>query len=101
MDYRLKIGKSAQIQYDGIVDYLTNKLKSPSAAENFMATFDYQAHLVQAQPYIHCLSHIEELAERNYHAFRVNRYVALYRVEGDTVFIAHIFHQSQNYAHLV
>ncbi len=101
MACRLRIAKTAQAQFDGIVDYLANKLKSPSAAENFVTTFDYQAHLVRDQPYIHSLSFIEELAERNYRSFRVNKYVVLYRVEDDVVYIAHIFHQSQDYAHLV
>ena len=32
---------------------------------------------------------------------RVKNYVVLYKAEGDEVVVAHIFHQSQDYARLV
>ena len=42
-----------------------------------------------------------ELAARGYRTMHVNNYVALYRVKDDMVVVAHIFHQTQNYASLV
>ena len=47
------------------------------------------------------LSHIRELAARNYRSFPVNNYVCLYKFEHETIYIAHVFHQSQDYARLV
>ena len=47
------------------------------------------------------LSHMQELAARNYQSFPVNNYVCLYKFEHETIYIAHIFHQSQDYARLV
>ena len=41
------------------------------------------------------------LAKRGYRSALVGSYVLLYRFEGDTVYIAHIFHQRQDYATLV
>ena len=34
-------------------------------------------------------------------SFPVNNYVCLYKFEHETIYIAHIFHQSQDYARLV
>lgn len=47
------------------------------------------------------LSHIRELAARNYRSFTVNKYVCLYKFERDTIYIAHVFHQSQDYGRMV
>ena len=36
-----------------------------------------------------------------YRAMLVNTYVTLYRFDGEKVVVAHIFHQTQDYAHLI
>ena len=57
--------------------------------------------LLREQPLLRPLSHIRELAARNYRSFPVNNYVCLYKFERETIYIAHVFHQSQDYARLV
>lgn len=47
------------------------------------------------------LSRLPEFAERGYHTCQVNNYVMLYFYEGDESVIAHLVHQSQDYARLV
>lgn len=42
-----------------------------------------------------------ELAAREYRVFYVKKYIALYKFDSMRVVIAHIFHQTQNYASLV
>ena len=42
-----------------------------------------------------------ELAEKGYRVALVGSYVLLYTFESETVYIAHVFHQRQDYAHLV
>ena len=84
MTYNVVILKSARYEYESIVGYLAQILKNPRAAGNFVAEFEYQ-----------------ELAARNYRSFPVNNYVCLYKLEHETIYIAHIFHQSQDYARLV
>ena len=68
---------------------------------NFVAEFEYQLDLLREQPLLRPLSHMQELAARNYRSFPVNNYVCLYKFEHETIYIAHIFHQSQDYARLV
>jgi len=42
-----------------------------------------------------------ELAEKGYRAVLLGSYIMLYTFEDETVYIAHIFHQRQDYAQLV
>ena len=95
MTYNVVILKSARYEFESIVGYLAQILKNPRAAGNF------QLDLLREQPLLRPLSHMQELAARNYRSFPVNNYVCLYKFEHETIYIAHIFHQSQDYARLV
>lgn len=101
MTYNVVILKSARYEYESIVGYLAQILKNPRAAGNFVAEFEYQLDLLREQPLLRPLSHMQERAARNYRSFPVNNYVCLYKFEHETIYIAHIFHQSQDYARLV
>lgn len=101
MTYNVVILKSVQYEYESIVGYLAQILMNPRTAGNFVAEFEHQLDLLREQPLLRPLSHIRELAARNYRTFPVNNYVCLYKFERDTIYIAHVFHQSQDYARLV
>ena len=101
MTYNVVILKSARYEYESIVGYLAQILMNPRASGNFVAEFEYQLDLLRKQPPLRPLSHIRELAARNYRSFPVNNYVCLYKFERDAIYIAHVFHQSQDYAHLI
>ena len=101
LTYNVVILKSARYEYESIVGYLAQILKNPRAAGNFVAEFEYQLDLLREQPLLRPLSHIRELAARNYRSFPVNNYVCLYKFERETIYIAHVYHQSQDYARLV
>ena len=94
MAYNVVILKSARYEYESIVGYLAQ-------IRNFVAEFEYQLDLLREQPLLRHLSHIRELAARNYRSFPVNNYVCLYKFERETIYIAHVYHQSQDYARLV
>ena len=101
MAYRVTIAAEAAREYEQIVSYLTGVLGSQQAARGFADEFARQVKSVRANPEIHALSRMPELAARGYRPMLVNRYVALYKVVGGEVVIAHVFHQSQDYAKLV
>lgn len=101
MAYPRVILSSAQLEFESIVEYLAVGLASPAAAERFMAEFKYQLDLACEMPKMHALSRMPELAAMGYRAMLVNTYVALYRFDGEKVVVAHMFHQTQDYAHLV
>lgn len=66
MTYNVVILKSARYEYESIVGYLAQILKNPRAAGNFVAEFEYQLDLLREQPLLRPLSHMQELAARNY-----------------------------------
>lgn len=88
-------------EYEDIVAYLSQQLKSPQAARSFVEEFERQLDLICENPGVCSLSRMPELAARGYRAAFVNSYVMLFRVGDDTIYIAHVFHQSQDYARLV
>lgn len=97
-DYLILEG--AQRDYEGIVHYLAGNLASPSAADRFMDEFDREIEIVCENPYLHAHSRMPELAALGYRPFFVGSYVALYTVREGMVVVAHVFHQSQDYARL-
>lgn len=101
MAYRVVILDEAQKEFRCIVAYLADVLGSPRAAARFMDEFDHQLGLVRDNPEIHSPSRMPELAARGYRPMLVNTYIALYKVGGDAIVVAHVFHQSQDYARLV
>ncbi len=101
MAYKAVITREAQREYESIVSYLVSTLLSPAAADDFMNEFEYQVALTCEMPLMHPLSHLPELAALGYRPIHVKRYVALYRIADDKIVIAHIFHQTQDYARLV
>ena len=101
MAYKRRILEEAAREYRDIVSYLATVLCSPDAACGFMDEFEYQLDLVCEMPELYGLSHLKELAVLGYRPMRVKNYVALYKIVGDVVVIAHVFHQSQDYAKLI
>lgn len=93
--------KGAQSDYRGIVEYLLDVKKSPQAALGFMDEFDRQLEIACENPHLHALSRMPELAVLGYRPFLVNKYITLYLYRDGQVVVAHIFHQTQDYARLV
>lgn len=101
MAYRIVILEEAQREYREIVNYLANVLKSRQAAIGFMDKFDHLLALIGENPALFALSRLPELAAYGYRTCCIDNYIMLYKTTGDLVMVAHIFHQSQNYAKLV
>ena len=101
MAYKAVILDEAQREYRQIVDYLARILCSPQAAAAFVDGFERILSLVVDDPQLFAVSQLRELAARGYRTAFVGNYAMLYRLEGDLVAVAHIFHQTQDYARLV
>ena len=101
MAYSVSIAAEAMREYEQIVSYLSGTLKSPGAAKGFVDEFMRQIDSVRDNPGLHALSRMPELAAKGYRPLFVKNYVALYKVHDGAVVVAHIFHQSQDYARLV
>jgi plasmid stabilization system protein ParE len=93
--------RQAAGEYENITKYLALKLKSPQAARNFEQAFLRAISAVCVQPESFPLSKQPEVAQKGYRVIMVNKYLILYVYQDNKIIIAHIFHQSQDYAKLV
>ena len=101
MGYKSVILEGAQEDLEGIVAYLHALTGGSSAALEFIEEFNRQTELVCENPELYGLSRMPELSALGYRTAFVKSYVMLYFVRNDTVVIAHLFHQRQDYARLV
>lgn len=101
MAYRRRILPRAESELKEIVSYLCDILGSPGAARSFLDDFMGQVDTICEHPFMRPLSHLPELAALGYRSAPVGNYLFLYRVMDDWVVVAHVFHQSQDYARLV
>ena len=69
--------------------------------QNRIVELERQLNLVCGMPELHGLSRIPELAAMGFRPMSIKRYVVLCRFDGEKVVVAHIFHQTQDYARLV
>ena len=100
MAHEYLILEGAQHDYEGIVRYLAANLANPSAALHFMDEFDRQIEAVCENPCPPAPTRTPALAALGSRQFFVNAYVAIYTVRENVVVVAHVFHQSQDYARL-
>ena len=91
----------AQADLDDIVRYLAIDLGSPGAAQRFLDEFETRIAAVCSFPEMYPLSRMSEVAARGYRAMPVMRYVVLYAHRDNQIAVAHIFHQTQDYARYV
>ena len=98
-NYRMLDG--AKEDFAGIVAYLDGVSGGHRATGAFIDEFERQMQLICDNPGMYPLSRMPEIAALGYRAALVNNYVALYFFRDNTVFVAHIFHQRQDYARFV
>lgn len=99
MACNVRILPTAECEVAEIVEYLAGH--GQNTARRFVSKYRSQLELLQSGTVDFGLSALPELAKLGYHACQVNSYVLLYYREGDEVVIAHVFHQSRDYARLV
>ena len=99
--FDVKITEVAQGEINSICNYLENELHSKQAKSNFLAKVDKQVDILSELPEIYGISIRPEIEKFNGRVAPVNNYVLIYIIEGDEVFVLHVFHGSQDYGRLV
>lgn len=99
MVFRPRILPTARDELEDIVAYLSGH--GAHTARRFTNEYRRQVGLLASGVVDYGLSNLPELAALGYHACLVNSYVMLYYYTDDEVVVAHIFHQSRDYARLV
>lgn len=101
MKYKIRVTNTFAAEYKNVIKYFPEILKEKSAAKNLNDEFIRIVNLIESNPNLFALSKEKELKKRHYHKVNVNNYLVLYKVSKQEIFLAHIFHQSQDYAKLV
>ncbi|MBQ9069565.1 MAG: type II toxin-antitoxin system RelE/ParE family toxin [Eggerthellaceae bacterium] len=86
-----------ELEYRAILVYLVDLADVPSAAGKLMDSIDNLIDLLSSTPEIKAISKKPALEALGLREYLVRSYVVLYRIEGSTVFLEHIFHSKQNY----
>lgn len=93
--------KTALRERDHILLYLVDSAGNVSAAASVLDELDRLIEVLEAFPLSFRISEDEALAARGLRVAPCGRYLVLYRVIGDDVYLEHMFHGSQDYARLV
>ena len=73
----------------------------PNTAASFLNEWENALERLREESVIHRLSRFDILARLGYYTILIKGYIALYFIEDGDVIIAHLFHQSQDYANIV
>lgn len=92
------VASEAEEDLANIVACIATTLASPSAATSFLDGFDALVRIVGRLPESCPRCQESRLYALGYRKATIKRYVALYRTERDVVYVAHVFHSSQDYA---
>lgn len=95
----VRIQPTALRELESIVDYLS--AFGPGTASSFLDEWEGALEELREGIIEHRLSRFDVLARLGYHTILVKGYVALYFKDENGIVIAHIFHQSQDYASMV
>ncbi len=101
MASRVLLAAEAERDLAAAVSYLCDALFLPTAAASLLDDYDEVVATLSEFPEAFPLSEEPRLHSLGIRKASFNAYVALYRPEGDSVVIEHIFHQKQDYANLV
>ena len=101
MAFSVQVAEEAYVGLENAVAYIARILCEPSAATKLLDSFDDFIDTVAAFPEMHPLCAEDRLASQGIRKALVEGYVALYMIEGETVYVIGFFHQTQDYAKLV
>ena len=95
----VRIQPTALGELERTIEYLFNF--GPNTVSAFLDEWENTIERLRDRSVEHRLSRLESLARLGYHTVLVKSYIVLYFNEGDDVVIAHLFHQSRDYASIV
>jgi plasmid stabilization system protein ParE len=103
MDYKVIITNDAEADLDHFISYLLFVKKSQQAASNVLDDFEQTKN--ELSRVAESLKYCENPKLKKYGYKRINflhhKYFMLYRIEGDTAIVDNIFHDLQDYEHML
>lgn len=99
MACNVRIQETAARELDHIIRYLLSF--GSETAKAFVAEWEIMLETLRDGVVQHRLSRFPALAKLGYRSILLKQYVVLYYKDGNDAVVAHVFHQSQDYARLV
>ena len=91
---------SFEKSYKQTIEYLVQKAHSPQAAVHLFNEMQRMVDVLEVAPFIRKISNKPYLANRDLREFYLMNYVVVYAIDGDSVILINLFHQSQDYNNL-
>ena len=95
MAYNVKVTASAEKDLDAIISYIVQELSNPQAAGHLLDEITKMHHVLADNPTIFPACS-QPLLQR-YRKVTVMRYVIIYRIDGETVYVERFFSQLEDY----
>lgn len=89
-------GRRFEDDYDDILFYYEIKIGKPGLASAFAKSIDKAIDDIRCFPDIRAISRKPGLASRQVREYLVKGYVMYYRIEGNSIVLLRLLHQSQN-----
>lgn len=87
--------------YDNALSFLYSAATSPKAAVKLIDAVDRARCLLADNPEMCAVSKKAQLMNRGLREYFLGNHVIVYQIDGDIIFLVHLFHQSQDFANLV
>jgi len=97
MTYKLFVDAGFEEDLNETLRYLRTVLHSQRAAQSLFEKVNDVMNLICQFPTINAISEKPLLAQRGYREQIVGNYIIVYRLDKDTVFVARLFHATQNF----
>ncbi len=104
MAYNVSITESAENDLSEILEYISDSLSNPKAADSLLEDFLKAKANIENNPYIYPLSNDLTLQTEGYHRFLFKKnYIALYLIDDEKkeVVIMRIFYAKRKYDSLI
>ena len=86
MGFRIKFSNQAAQDFSDIVEYISDKLYSPTAAERFYQETGKRLGKISENPFIYPVSRIDRLSADGYHVAVIGNYLMFYLInEADSI----------------
>ena len=95
MAYNVKVTASAEKDLDAIISYIVQELSNPQAAGHLLDEITKMYHVLADNPMIFPACS-QPLLQR-YRKVTVMRYVIIYRIDCETVYVERFFSQLEDY----
>jgi plasmid stabilization system protein ParE len=99
MDYTIEYSEQADLDLDGLINYITYMLSNAKAANDLLKLFREKLLTLTSTPRLYAYSRVKKAARMGLRCFAFGKYIAYYYVNDidHTVVIARIFYQRQDY----